>query len=1295
MVNRMKKHFTFVLIVLFLSCSKPFYGQRFANPVLIPTSQDPTSVFAVDLNGDGLLDLLYETEGVNSTPGSMQTLLAQPSGGYSPGPATTLPLWVGDCRSVDINKDGKQDLACIAYINACQSRIATLFGNGDGSFQSPIYSGLMTSNCLMTNFFPWLYTPADVNSDSLPDLMVADGYNYEFFVLLGDGKGHFSVSFTANPATVQYGFGGEMFVSDLNGDGNPDLFANWGSLVWVGKGNGTFTYKAGYGGGNCNLYDIESDGHPDAVCGPSMTILHGNADGSFNKTPVASQIFVGGAGALDYPSAIFDANGDGILDIVGESTDGLSVLLGQGNLKFATPVHYAVGNLGFDGAGSITSQIVDLNQDGMKDIVATGPSGIYISYGRKDGTYAAPPAYPVADLLGQITVGDFNGDGIPDIAATGDAGIEVSLGNGDGTFKPYVAQPNGAISFSQTDGSYMQIAHGDFRGNGKQDILAIGNTGSGGLDDLASYILFGNGDGTFSSPQVVDNLQGSWSSVDPGSIADFNNDGRDDIFYTNFVGDIGGRSSFHFYVALSNGDGTFSTMTTSLPIMTTGSGTTIPPFPAFADFNKDGKLDAAFAAGASALVLLGNGDGSFHANATILPIPPYQGATPAPLSVATGDFDGDGHPDFAVLAQTGGLVPSGSMGWTAPEAVYVFYGNGDGTFTTPVIASGFNEFYNTLYSGDLSASGRSDLILLNVGSGNSSITPGAGIEVVPGKPGRLFGQGVPYLSGPTAGGAFLADVNKDGYPDVLVSNTGFGPTEYSDTYSDSVTELMNLGPQTNTSLLPSRTALAGSSSSFAAGTGVTFTATVTGSSSGSSPTGTVYFTDQTGVAGTVPLIASGAGSATAVFTTSMIAIGSDTMGAMYSGDSTFAPSSATVALKASGLPDTVAFTVAPNPVATNIAAAFNVTVSNPAGSSAAVPAGYVEFLDGSTIVAGPTNLKQGSTFTYVGFSTIGKHLLSVRYSGDTIHVPNAASQTLTVLLTPTVFISTPPSVTTAQAISVAISVSGATGDPTPTGSVTVTASTSPGGSGYNLSPATLNNGNATVTIPAGALAVGTYWLNATYTPDAASSSVYLPISIQGDHISITAPPPPAFTIKGTAVTVSAGATNANTSTITVTPSGGFTGSVALSASITAGPSGAQYPPTLSFGSTNPVTIAGTSAGSAILTVLTTAPTTGSLAPPAVPGSRWYAVSSTALACVLLFGIRGIQRRWRNTLAMLMLLAVFAGGVLACGGGGSTGGGGGGGGGPSNPGTTAGTYTITVSGASGATSATGTVTLIVE
>jgi hypothetical protein len=55
--------------------------------------------------------------------------------------------------------------------------------------------------------------------------------------------------------------------------------------------------------------------------------------------------------------------------------------------------------------------------------------------------------------------------------------------------------------------------------------------------------------------------------------------------------------------------------------------------------------------------------------------------------------------------------------------------------------------------------------------------------------------------------------------------------------------------------------------------------------------------------------------------------------------------------------------------------------------------------------------------------------------------------------------------------------------------------------------------------------------------------------------------------------------------------------------------------------------------------------------------------------------------------MLALLITLTGGVLACGGGVS--------GGSSNPGTTAGAYTITVNGTSGTTTATNTVTLNVQ
>ncbi len=59
--------------------------------------------------------------------------------------------------------------------------------------------------------------------------------------------------------------------------------------------------------------------------------------------------------------------------------------------------------------------------------------------------------------------------------------------------------------------------------------------------------------------------------------------------------------------------------------------------------------------------------------------------------------------------------------------------------------------------------------------------------------------------------------------------------------------------------------------------------------------------------------------------------------------------------------------------------------------------------------------------------------------------------------------------------------------------------------------------------------------------------------------------------------------------------------------------------------------------------------------------------------------------------MLALLAVIAGSGVACGGGGP----GSGGGGTGIPGTTPGAYTITVTGTSGATSATGTVNLTVQ
>ena len=176
--------------------------------------------------------------------------------------------------------------------------------------------------------------------------------------------------------------------------------------------------------------------------------------------------------------------------------------------------------------------------------------------------------------------------------------------------------------------------------------------------------------------------------------------------------------------------------------------------------------------------------------------------------------------------------------------------------------------------------------------------------------------------------------------------------------------------------------------------------------------------------------------------------------------------------------------------------------------------------------------------------------------------------------------------------------------------------------------------------------------------------------------------PPSFSVSGTAITVVAGAATGNASTITLTPSGGFTGAISLSCAIT--PLAANDPATCSVPSS--VTMTGAAAQTTALTVSTTA------ASSALNQTRrlfWPSAGSAVLAGLVFIGIPSSRRRWQRNLGVFVLLFFITCGVFGCGGGGNSGGGGG------NPGTTPGSYTITVTGTSGAIVETGTVTLTVQ
>ncbi len=290
------------------------------------------------------------------------------------------------------------------------------------------------------------------------------------------------------------------------------------------------------------------------------------------------------------------------------------------------------------------------------------------------------------------------------------------------------------------------------------------------------------------------------------------------------------------------------------------------------------------------------------------------------------------------------------------------------------------------------------------------------------------------------------------------------------------------------------------------------------------------------------------------------------------------------------------------------------------------------------------------------------------------------------LLTPTVTVTSASTIPITQPLPVTVTVSGGSGNPTPTGTVTLTSGS------YNSGPTTLTSGSATITIPAGMLAVGMDTLTASYSGD----SNYSPGQPGTASVTVTQAQTPGFTITGTAVSVSPGATTGNTSTITVTPTGGFMGNVTLMAVVTTSPAGAQDLPTFSFGSTSPVDITGTSSVTATLTISTTPPTGATLAHPARPGARGYATGGTGLlAFALLLGMAVVipataiparHHNWRTRVGMMLLLVALIGGLFACGSGNAA---------PGNSGTTPGTYIVTVTGTSGSTTAQGTVTLTVQ
>jgi hypothetical protein len=346
-----------------------------------------------------------------------------------------------------------------------------------------------------------------------------------------------------------------------------------------------------------------------ARCRPQLETLEGRDLPSFSA-PVAypsyqARVLVAADMISDGKACLVNLNNDGIV---------LAVQLANGNGTFGPAFGYGLGGqnigtalavstkAGFAPTILVANNPVDGEVFGIPDSISVLQ---FYSYGRFgfEGTYDVFPRY--AGIISSITTADLVGNGDMEFVAADSGSIYV------GTIGQEIAQSYAVPAAAAFSGP-LQVAVGDFNGDGKPDIVAAG---------CGSVTVFlNNGNGTLAAPQTYA-VAGAPTAV---AVGDFNSDAKLDIVTANANGTVS--------LLLNNGNGTFGAPQN---YAIGGPANSV----AVGDFNHDGFLDVV-TTGAEMDVLLNNGNGTLGA---------YQQVGPAGSNVVAGDFVSAGFSDLAQI----------------------------------------------------------------------------------------------------------------------------------------------------------------------------------------------------------------------------------------------------------------------------------------------------------------------------------------------------------------------------------------------------------------------------------------------------------------------------------------------------------------------------------------------------------------------------------------------------------------------------------------------------------------------